>query len=287
MITGNDINELFNLFSSKKISKKEFTDKLLRIIIENRFFFSLERLNDDSLFDFLYFCFPKITECIHEFDDSKSSFASFYQMHIRMEYLNWKKARMKENLKNRAVLNINKHDYSSVEEYYYSASEDNVTYGNASNSVAKMLSHKKGKKELYVIILKSIDYLTSAQISSLVDYYELDFNELGMYLEEAKECIKIKKENILKMQELVHKDFFRREELRLGLTQFETDTPLYCQFYEDYVKICRRYQSRKNRLAKMKAIPSDNEIAKILNISPSCVRYILRKYYSMLNIDKK
>ena len=144
----------------------------------------------------------------------------------------------------------------------------------------------KGKNELYVIILKCVDYLTSEQIHKLTKYYSLDFNELCFYIEQAKEFIAEKKFQIEKYKELTNKTFVKREQLKLGLSKLEENSSAYINFYNDYIKICKLYAKRKEKLKKMKAIPSDKEVGKILGIPATNVRYILQKYYDILNIDK-
>ncbi|MCR4789535.1 MAG: hypothetical protein K5839_00490, partial [Treponemataceae bacterium] len=145
---------------------------------------------------------------------------------------------------------------------------------------------EKYKTELYVIILKSAHYISTNQLSRLVEKFSLDFNEIQYYLFLTQDQIKKKIENARKMEELVNWAFLKREEIKICMSRYSKEDPIYEKLQEDYEKIDRRYKQRKEKLHQIKVVPSDMTISKILGISPSKVRYILKKNYQRLNIAK-
>ncbi|MCR4789870.1 MAG: hypothetical protein K5839_02200 [Treponemataceae bacterium] len=284
MIKPKQIEIIQQSYKAGYLSAKESVNLLTTLIIKNKYYFGLEKLNDDSLFDFAFYICQKIENCLNTFEENRASFSSYLQNLVRLEFLSWKKLQIRKSLRNQAILNYNTQIYNFTEEESFD--DGTITVAENNTNAMKKFKLKAKDADLYVIILKAIYYITPDQTEKLITEFKLDSNQLYYYMIKAREAIKPKVEKIKRLQELSNRDFIRREEIKIGLEKFEYDSPLYRSYAEELEKINIRFRNRKIKLKTMKAIPSDKTIGNILGIPSSTVRYILTKNFRNFNIEK-
>ena len=285
MINAKNIDNVYALYKCGVISKKRCVNLLLSFLKENPYFFGLEKLNEESICDFMFYIFPKIQNGLESYDEGRSYFSSYFQSLVRLDFITWKKIKIKEKLRQQAIINIKSVEYEIEEDFIQNT--DFLAAEPEQNPYQQRIEiSEKLKLELYIIILKSAYYISSEQLSDIVEKFSLDFNELQYLLFLTNEQIKKKIENAKLMEELVNWSFIKREEVKICMSHYSSEDPIYEKLLEDYQKIDERYNQRKEKLKKMKIVPSDITIAKILGISASKVRYTLKKNYQKLNIAK-
>ncbi|MGP1587013.1 MAG: hypothetical protein ACTTHG_01580 [Treponemataceae bacterium] len=291
MIKARDIDKIYYLYKKNFITKEMCTSEFVLCILKHKYYFGLEKLTDETIYDFLFYIFPKFNSIYCNFDDKKSSFCTYFQNKIRLEYLTWKRALLKTNLRNDAILN-----YSNLE-YEIENSQENNVYLNIEVAAENLITSYKSESinatekqisqfDILVIMLKSVYYLSPAHISTYIEKFNLDFSKIGGLIILAEEQIEEKIKKFNKLKELTNKDFLKKEETKLGLYKLEKESPLYMEYLNEYKKILKRWKIRKKKLSEMKIVPSDQAIADILGISPSKVRYILKKYYRIFKIKE-
>ncbi|MCR5699442.1 MAG: hypothetical protein K6G52_07350, partial [Treponemataceae bacterium] len=154
MINATSIENVYRLYKGGVISEKKCINLLLSFLKSNPYFFGLEKLNEESLCDFMYYIFPKIQNGLAVYDNTKSCFSSYFQGLVRLDFLTWKKMKIKEKLRQQAIINIKTVEYEVEEKFhqdfdsFVADTQQNVFYPTTHIS-------DKYKTELYVIILKS------------------------------------------------------------------------------------------------------------------------------------
>jgi hypothetical protein len=80
----------------------------------------------------------------------------------------------------------------------------------------------------------------------------------------------------------------KMEVLKINYENFKFSKPEKAELIKKkYISIKNRRSKRLNRFKKIKIVPSDIEISKLLNVTPSKIRYVLTKNFELYNIKEQ
>ena len=86
----------------------------------------------------------------------------------------------------------------------------------------------------------------------------------------------------------INEDFMKMEVLKINYENFKFSKPEKAELIKKkYISIKNRRSKRLNRFKKIKIVPSDIEISKLLNVTPSKIRYVLTKNFELYNIKEQ
>ena len=87
-----------------------------------------------------------------------------------------------------------------------------------------------------------------------------------------------------KLVQLVNQDYVKLRVLKKKINDAYYNSTKQQILKNQYKVLKKRRSQRIERLKKIKIIPSDTEISKLLNISTAKIRYLLKKNYRVYNI---
>ncbi len=290
MVNATSLTKIHLSFMKEEITKEEAINQLMTIVLKNPAYFGLEKLSKEKLQDFIFYSINKINNIFKNYDSSKASFSTYFQLTIRYSFETWKRTMSQISAKNKVYKKMN---YFVDNEKVFTSQHNIDSYIAEKDEVYFPTKNKKRKKqlsdfELLVIALKSSYYISNEQIEKIMNNSNLNRISLTSYIKELNEKLikKICIKNNLEMA--INEDFMKMEVLKINYENFKFSKPEKAELIKKkYISIKNRRSKRLNRFKKIKIVPSDIEISKLLNVTPSKIRYVLTKNFELYNIKEQ
>lgn len=288
MVNAASLTKIYLSFKNNEITKEEAINQLMIMVLKKPAYFGLQNLDKEKFQDFIYNSITKTNNLFKNFDPTKSSFSTYFQLIIRYSYETWKKNLYQINAKNKIYKKMN---------YFI----DNENIINSKQNLETIIAEKddfyypinyKNKKvklsdfELLVIALKSSYYISNYQIEQIMNNSNINKTQLTTYIEKLNEKL-IKKIYIKdNLENCINSDFMKMEVLKINYEHFKSTKPERAeQIKKKYNIIRKRRGKRLKRFKKIKIVPSDKDISILLNVSMSKIRYVLTKNFKLYNIN--
>lgn len=291
MIDASSITKVYVSLLNKEITKENAINKLIVLVLENPHFFGLENLNKEDMQDFLFYFIQKVDKVFNNFNPEKSKFSSYFQSHIRFALESWRKYLGQYYTKSLLFTNDPDYDFfESNNEYAYSP-EHNLESSISETEPIYYPQYRKNQKqteltelEILIITLKSSYYISNEHIERILNNVSISKFQLLNYIKNLNEKMidKICRKN--KLVQLVNQDYVKLRVLKNKINDAYYNSTKQQILKNQYKVLKKRRSQRIERLKKIKIIPSDTEISKLLNISTAKIRYLLKKNYRVYNI---
>ena len=86
------------------INEKKAMSRVFELLYSRKAFFGLKNLDDDEMNDFLLYIFESLKKSFYTFDNKKSSFLTYIQNIVRLNYKSWIRINSRMNSIQRYIL---------------------------------------------------------------------------------------------------------------------------------------------------------------------------------------
>ncbi len=294
MINSSIVTKVYLSFINDEITQEQANNKLIIMLLEYPNFFGLESLCKESLQDFIGYFVEIISKVFKNYDPDKSVFSTYFQSTVRYAYLEWRKTYSKNYAQRDALTYIYPYENTEKnEENLYVYSPD-IKLNSQIEEKAPLYYPKRSKNarqteltelEILVITLKSSYYITNENIQRILNNVNISKFQLTNYIKELNEKLIKKISQKKALETMTSKDYIKMQILKSRCKNLNYSNSYAAKtIREKYLSIKKKRAKRLERLKRIRIVPSDNEVSKMLNITPAQVRYILTKNYKIYNI---
>ena len=289
----------------RKISADKAKNMLIQVIYENPAYFSMQSLNMDTIHSFLLWAQKRFYIIVSKYNPKKGNFSTYCKVSVQMCLRSYLKTVAKDSAKENSIEEL------AQEEYYYQYNKQNDFISFESNTEETALSSATGieyftniylrgtghhrtyqetvenlrKAACLILALKSCCYVDADIIRKVSKVTNLSETEISSLMEKTKIKVscKIRKRN--SCIESRNAAFFYHKRYFFESQRIVNDTCLSRQIKYRYENQTRLWKKRNELLRKKtyKAVPSNTELAQILNVSDRRIAYILKS--AQRNID--
>ena len=250
------LSELYQLFASEKLPKRDFEGMIFQYLLENLERFRLFNGDQDRWNDFLVWLYPRFAKAIDLYRDLGSSFDAYmsglvnsaakeYRCremdHSITEYVCWH-ARTEEML-----LRENEPEYLEEKNYV-------------------LIAGDISPRQILFLLLKSYFFVSDEFVEKVAEVIGMKVDLLQGMINELKKRRSIKEAEILDLQERLHCQHYRclAYQKRMSITQPGTDYHEKMKLRLERAK--KRFHAMKKRLGGMRLSASNRMIADVLGI---------------------
>ena len=271
-----DTNQIYDSYKKGQISEQKTIQLICKTIYLVPEYYGLKHINNSNIGEFIIFLYPCLTKTLVLFSEEKSSFSTYLQTIVRLQYKSFLRKKIKENAKFNSLKTIY-HEIDS-ENSYYCFNEPCTNYLD-SNSLCniKFSDNKIINNECYLVFaLKLSHYLTQRDIEILSKISGIDENTLWSYKDKADEYLKRKKSNLEKKENSLTSVFLSRNIRKTELDSLRDINYYYFKVKNTYSNLDNKWKNMiKNKKINNLLIVPNCRIAKILNTSVSKIRTII------------
>lgn len=260
---------LWNNFTEGLIDEKEGLNTVFKLIFSNKAFFGLKQLDDDEMSDFLLYIFENIKKSFSTFDSTKSSFMTYLQNIIRLNFKSWMRVNCRKHSIQRYIINYTKSEYIEENKEPLVFSDNAAEYNET--------EHKKAKREylqdfqLLAVALKSSYFLTPSHISAISEKTGYSEEYIWKMKRNVDEYMKDNYKRNETRIEKVNKSYFYRQRALEVLSKMPLNHPRYNKVYNTFIFHDKNWKNRRANIRYRTVIPVNSYIARLLNVSESVV----------------
>lgn len=248
------------------INEKKAMNCVFELLYSSKAFFGLKNLDDDQMNDFLLYIFENLKKSFYTFDSKKSSFLTYLQNIVRLNYKSWIRISSRMNSIQKYILHHSKNEY--IEENTPPlVFTDNIPSYNDYNSKRPCLENF----QLLAVALKSSYFLTPnhiMKISKKTGYTEEYIWKLKNNVDDFM------KENYIKNEtriEKVNKSYFYRQRALEALSKLPDNHPYYSKVYRTFIFHDTNWKNRRKNIRYRTVIPVNSYLARLLNVSEAVI----------------
>lgn len=248
------------------INEKKAMSRVFELLYSRKAFFGLKNLDDDEMNDFLLYIFESLKKSFYTFDIKKSSFLTYIQNIVRLNYKSWIRINSRMNSIQRYILHHSKNEYLEENSDPLVFTENMSSY-NEKSSERPCLDNF----QLLAVALKSSYFLTPnhiLKISQRTGYTE-------DYIWKLKKSVDdFMKENYLKNEtriEKVNKSYFYRQRALETLSKLPDNHPYYAKVYKTFIFHDTNWKNRRMNIRYRTVIPVNSYLARLLNVSEAVI----------------
>ena len=280
-----DLNEVFDSYKSGEISIQKGIELICKSIFLVPEYFGLSSIDCSNIGEFIIFLYPYLTKVFLLFSTTKSTFVTYLQTIVRLQYKSFLRKKFKEEAKfNSIKVLYNEIDtgkryrkISEITPYYIDKEEKEDSLLNIKFSE----NNKINRKCLLVFALKLSYYLTEKDIYHLSLLINIDADKLWHYKEAAVSSLKNKIKVREKKDNLLTSTYLSRIIYRMELEQLKEKNYYYFKAKNTYNLLDNRWKKMLESRKEKPIFVSNSELSRILNISLSKIRTLvcyIKKY---------
>jgi hypothetical protein len=247
------LTELLNRYSMGLISKKDLEGHIFKFILDNYQQFHPYGWNKEDYMDYLCWLYPRISRAIENYQDTGASFDAYINSLVHWGSKEYRALEADHHVAEYTCWKAKALDDAACHEEEDVYSEPEPVFNSVSNP-----------RQILVLLLKSYYYLSPDFLDRISPALNIDKERLGQLIERLRMLRLQREEEIRELQERIHSQFYRcivfEKKLKLA--------PLNSSRHEK-IKRClirgrKRLESMRKRLAGMKTVASNRQVAQIL-----------------------
>lgn len=280
------IQQYYEDYSKGLLSKEVFANKLSLIVLYDHWYFGL-KIRKEDIGEFYILLRPIIYRVISQYNNSKSSFATFFYTTIKYAIKSWNRKRVNEHI-NQSTINNYTLNEKLVSKSYLTCCDSNL-YGNTYSENNINLDNFNPNQELYIngkrisklflliITLKLSFYLTDAQITDISNFLGIKKEKLENYVEQCLDSLGPRIRIYKELETSININCIKKNKFNIAqkINSSEYLDPILKSRNDFYSK---KWKTSVNRYNTKKMFINQTVIGKVLNISGYKIRYMLRKY---------
>ncbi len=275
-------NEIYYSYKKGHISEQKTIQLICKTIYLAPEYYGLKHINNSNIGEFIIFLYPCLKKTLILFSEEKSTFSTYLQTIVRLQYKSFLRKKIKDNAKFNSLKTIY-HEINS-DNSYYCFNEPGVNYlDNNPLCSIRFSENNLVNNECYLVFaLKLSHYLTQRDIKVLSKISGIDENTLWSYKDKADEYLNRKIVNLEKKEKSITSLFLSRNISKTELDSLRDINYYYYKVKNTYSNLDTRWKNMiKNKKINNLLIVPNCKIAKILNTSVSKIRTIvtyIKKY---------
>ncbi len=282
------LDAIYADFKNKKTTLPETVNKIIRLMYENPKYFQLESFSQDNLQDFMVFCHPQLRLIIQKYDDSRSSFATFFSYCIYMQKKRFFKVYYRNYAKQKAISEYLEEE-TMTDAAEVSAYKNNVDLQDIlppeTISLDIIMKTIPGfsrirsltpKQKLLILTLKSCSFISDSQVQQIAQITGMKLEDLYSMLDTVEKSLNTRKKRINECNERLNKAWLCKKKLKLELSAAEENS-CHKEILEHSLHVQDRilalYQEKSKEIPYL--CPTNKIIGTILQVSPTAISHFL------------
>ncbi len=277
------VNSIYESFKKNKITKEKSIILLMEEIFKSPHYYEISKFNEDQRSDFILWSYKGINSLIDNYNDSSSSFLTYFTSTIRFLAKTWKKLYTREKTK-QFVLDAF-HDEEILEKEskgYIYVSEPAMQYGR--KNLYPLNLSPTHKKTLLILALKCYPYLTINHINKIPYLVGISPDEFSKYMGAIEEKTKKNKENFNIADGKLGYTFIKCRQCINELNNMDDNINQYYIVQNDLEKHKKLLEKKRINYYRMKRriIPKNTTIDAVLNLKQGTSSRLIKRAQSSL-----
>ena len=253
------LSDLYEMYTSSKLSKRNLEGEIFRYLLENSERFRLFRGNRDTWSDFLASLYPRIVRAIDLYRDQGSSFDAYITSLVHCAA---KEYRCRES------------DRSITEYVCWKAKAEDLAVAesepdyNESHETRKRVSipNEVNTRQILFLLLKSYFFVSDEFVKKVSQTIGMDAVLVQGIIDELRRRRFEKDAEIIALRERVHCQHYRCIAYQKRMISTQKGTDYHERMKDRYERARKRFNKMKKRLGGMRMSASNRMIADILGI---------------------
>jgi hypothetical protein len=247
------LSKLLTRYSLGLISKKELESHIFKFVLDNRQEFRPYKWDDEEYLDFVCAFYPRISRAIDVYQDTGSSFDAYISSLVR-----WGIREERSRETDRHMVEYACWEAKAMEEVAVHEEE------NVYNEPEPAFDKVSNPRQVLVLLLKSYRYMSPDFLERISPALNIDKEKLRQMIDGLRELRLKREEGIKALQERIYSQFYRCIVFEKKLRSAVPNTGRHEKLSVRLSRGRKRLQSMRERLAKMKTVASNRQVAQVL-----------------------
>jgi hypothetical protein len=254
------LTKLLNRYSQGFINKKDLEGRIFKFILDNYQQFHPYGWNRDDYMDYLCWLYPRLRAAIDNYQETGSSFDAYITSLVRWGSKEYRTRETEHNVTEYACWKAKALDDAACHEEEDVYMEPEPVFDSVNNP-----------RQVLVLLLKSYHYMSPDFLERISPAINVDKEKLGDLVEELRKLRLDREEEIRGFQERIHSQFYRCIIFEKKLKKTPPNSGRYEKLQRCLVRGRKRLESMRERLAGMKTLASNRQVAQILKSSKGTI----------------
>lgn len=250
------LSALYEQYLARRISKRDFEEKLFRFLLENYDRFRVFKGDEDRWKEYLSWLYPRIARAIDSYRDTGSCFDAYMTglVHATAKEYRYREAD------------------TYITEYmcWQTKAEEMVLFEGEPeyHEVSKDVSMPKGinPRQVLYLLLKSYFFVSDEYVKKVAKTIGMDAGTVQNMVNELRAKRSAKEAEILELRERVHSQHYRCLTYQRRMNSIQPGTLLYEKLRLRFERAQKRYRTMKKRLKAMRLTASNRLVAEVMGI---------------------
>jgi DNA-directed RNA polymerase specialized sigma24 family protein/predicted transcriptional regulator with HTH domain len=250
------LSDLYEMYTSRKLSKTNFEGKIFKHLLDNFERFRLFRGNRDTWSDFLASLYPRIVRAIDLYRDQGSSFDAYITSLIHCAAREYRCRESDRSITEYVCWKAKAEDVMVAEsEPEYNESRKNVSIPTEINP-----------RQILFLLLKSYFFVSDEFVKKVSQTIGMDPVLVQGIIDELRRRRFDKDAEIMNLRERLHCQHYRCIAYQKRLIYTQKGTDYHDRMKERYERARKRFFKMKKRLGGIRMSASNRMIAEVLGI---------------------
>jgi len=268
------LNQLHSDFSEGRISRADFEGSIYNYLLNNQEKTCLSHWERNIFEDYVSWFYHRLKKAIDSYHDIGASFEAFMSQFLLLSSREYRVRTTSDSIT----------EYSAwcaqVPELYASEERPVYSHRNTGSVITQLIIDKKGRKNtrrLLALILKCYYYVSEDYAERIAPLIGVGKKELLDMLSKIRETRQERDDEIFRMKERIHCQFYRCIIYERKLLVIEENTMLYGKYKLRLEKARQRLEKMRVRITKIRTEATNKQVADIIGISKGTVDASLHK----------
>jgi len=264
----NVLNQFYFDFTERKINRAQLEGSIYNWLFYNQEKTCLSHWERNRYEDYMSWFYPRLKKAIDCYREIGASFEAFIAKFLLLSSREFRVSTIeKSNTEYFAWC-------AQVPELYVREEEPVYSYKNPQKVIDKLTIDKKGRKNsrrLLALILKCYYYISEDYAERIAPLIGIGKKELLEMLSKIRETRQERDDEIFRMKERIHCQFYRCIIYERKLLLIEENTSLYNKYKLRLKKARERLEKMRTRITKIRTEATNKQVAQTIGITKGTV----------------
>jgi hypothetical protein len=281
-----DLTSLNILYSEHRqgiLDRKNFEEKMFKVILGNIQNFRLFDGDEEESVDFLCWLYPRLSRAVKNYKDSGAAFSTYIGALIRYSVKEYRSRQVDRYITEYAAWTAHAADFevrSSAPEYPETGEDETLPLQPAPLALLK-------SRQILLLILKSYYFISEDFIDRIAPFTGVEKEKLKRMIEKLRECRSRREEEIRLFQERITTQFYRCITWEKRLKTLIPGSARHLKVQLQLERARARLTRMRKRITMFRVEATHRQIADVVGISPGTVSSSLFNLKSHWGFDKK
>jgi DNA-directed RNA polymerase specialized sigma24 family protein len=253
------MDELFERYTRREISKKEFEGLIFQFVLENYQRFHLFDWNKDKCTEYLCWLYPRLSRAIDSYKNTGASFDAYISAMIHWSAREYRTRETDHRITEYACWK------AKAEEMAVSSPEPEYPERRAPIPLVP------NPRQVLVLLLKTYFYLSEDFLSRAAPALGMSKEKLRNLVEELRKLRLRRDEEIRGLRERIHCQYYRCIAFEKRMESVSEDSAHHIKMKEKLIRARARLRTMKARLASIRMEATNRQIAEVLGVPKGTV----------------